>query len=241
MTEVAVAQVQRGEPEPRRHCRRDREHQEGRQRQHPPAGHHAEPGHHRGEQEHPHQEVHQRGEDGGEGDQQAREVDLPDQPLVVDHAVPRLAEDGGEELPRQQRGEHGDRIGEVTGRRAPHQVEEGLEDDDRGGRLQHHPGGAEHGLLVADLEIAQRQRPEQLAIAPQLVQLDPLPTGAGAEDASAHPGGRRSGLRGRREGRGNEGGRIELLQCHAGSPFRSASGVGASGARAPGRDAPTRP
>ena len=72
--------------------------------------------------------------------------------------------------------------GMAAGGHFGHAAEEDAEDDHLRERLQHGPGGAEDGLLVADFDVAPDEEIEQLAIAPHLGEIDDLPAGPGLDD-----------------------------------------------------------
>ena len=106
------------------------------------------------------------------GHDQPREIDLADQIRIADQAARRLAEAGREERPRQHAGEHHQRVGRVAIRR---QLGDSAEDDgeDNHGqeRPDHRPGSADHRLLVAHRQIAPSEHIEQFAITPQIAPI----------------------------------------------------------------------
>src|SRR5262249_54968903 len=63
-------------------------------------------------------------------------------------------------------------------------------------RLEDGPGGAEDGLLVADLDVAPGEEVEQFAVAPQLAEVDEPPAGLPLDDRDRQI----LGLDGRRRG-----------------------------------------
>src|SRR5439155_19042259 len=119
-------------------------------------------------------EVDQAGNDRRDGNHQAREVDLRDQILVSDQAVAGAVERVGEQQPGQQAAEIEQRLGGVVGGKVA-QLGDDREDDHGAERLNDGPGDAKHGLLVANLDVAQGQDPQELAVLPQLLQVDRLP------------------------------------------------------------------
>ena len=123
-------------------------------------------------------EVDQPREHGRDGDDEAREVDLGEQVGVAHEAQSRSVTGAGEEVPGQQAAEAEDRV--RARRRAglliPQRlVEDDREDDHREERLQHGPGDAQHRLLVADEDVAPGEEVEQLAVLPELAQLERRP------------------------------------------------------------------
>ena len=99
------------------------------------------------------QEIHERHNDGGYRHDQARKIDLADQLFVVDQAIGSLAQPGGKESPRQDAGEHHQRVRRVAVRR---QFGDAAEND---GEYQHGEKGANERPQHADdrLLIADRQ------------------------------------------------------------------------------------
>ena len=120
--------------------------------------------------------------DGGGRHEQPREVDLGQDVLLADQALPALAHAGGEERPRQQPGEDEHRIGQALGRDLREPPEDDREDEHRQQGLEHRPGHAEHRLLVADLDVAPDQEKEQLAGVVQLLPVDRDPARARPDD-----------------------------------------------------------
>ena len=80
-------------------------------------------------------------------------------------------------------------------------AEEETEDDHGRERLDHHPQDTERGLPVAQLDVARRQNPEELPVAPQLGQIDRLPAAMRTQDKGRRSGSQRGagGCVGRQE------------------------------------------
>ena len=116
-------------------------------------------------------EIDERREHRRERHGQPREVDLRHQRLVHHHALAARGHGAREELPGHQRAEGRDRVGDP--RRAGHPIgaeqrpEQPREDRQREQRLEHGPGHTQRRLLVADLEVAQGEEGDQLAVAPE--------------------------------------------------------------------------
>ena len=89
----------------------------------------------------------------------------------------RAGEGSGEEVPGQQAGEGEHGVGHAVGAAADaeHLVEDDREDDHRDDGVQHGPQHAQHGLLVADEDVPPGEEVEQLAVLPQLAELQPHP------------------------------------------------------------------
>src|SRR5207302_7522309 len=81
-------------------------------------------------------------------------------------------ETAGEVRPRQHRREDEERIGHVVlGLHVQPPVEDEGEDDRRDERDEDRPGRAERGLLVLDLDVAPDQEEEELAVGPELAEV----------------------------------------------------------------------
>jgi len=126
-------------------------------------------------------EVEEATEDAGRWNQQSRKVHLLNQIRAADQTVRRLGEPVGEEGPWHEAGEAEDRIGHAVPRNAGETPEEQAEDDHREERLDDCPTGAERRLLVANGDVAPRQEAQQLAIAPDLAQIQRCQAAAALE------------------------------------------------------------
>ena len=126
-------------------------------------------------------EIHDASQDGGDRDDEPREVHLLHEVLAADEAVGGLGNAGGEEGPRHERGEGEDGVRDAIGRDAGEASEDHAEDDHRHERLDHRPGRAEERLAVAHLEVAPGQEVEQLAVLPERWQVDRCATAPGAD------------------------------------------------------------
>ena len=93
-----------------------------------------------------------------------------------------MREAGREERPRHERGVGEERVGNAVRRHMREASEEEREHDHREQRLEHRPSDPEHGLLVADLEVAPDEEVQQLAIGDDLTQPQSHPA-AGRLDA----------------------------------------------------------
>ena len=117
-------------------------------------------------------EVDERHAHPAERQQRPREVHLRDERQVREQAEAREAERRREVLHRQHAGDDEDR---VRGR-ARREVRELAEDDHVDERREHRhedrPGDAEERLLVAHGDVAPDERPEELAVVPQLADVE---------------------------------------------------------------------
>ncbi len=130
-----------------------------------------------------HQKVDQADDDRAGGEHQAGEIDLLDHVLGADQGHGAGLQAGVKEHPgeladeiEEKRGL--DAVGAGSGEAAE---DDGAQDGEDQG-LDERPGGAEDGLLVADLDIAIGEDPEELAEAPELFEIERHPAG-GREDA----------------------------------------------------------
>ncbi len=117
-------------------------------------------------------EIDHAGEHGGDRHGQPREIDLRDQVGAAHQAVGGLGQPVGKECPGHQRRVGEDRIGDAVRRHARQAAKEEAEDHHGQEGLDDGPGRAQHRLLVAHLDVAPGQEVEQLAIVPQLAQLE---------------------------------------------------------------------
>jgi len=140
--------------------------------------------HHREQNRRCDQQIDQRRERGGHRDDQTRKVDLREQVSLGDHAEGRLLQRLGEEQPGQQAGVGEDRIRNPIGGDLRDLAEDDGEDHHRDQRRQQRPENPENQrpenpenrLLVAHGHVAPDQKPEQLPIRPQLLEVDRAPT-----------------------------------------------------------------
>ena len=107
-----------------------------------------------------------------EREQRPREVDLRDEGKVREEAEAREAESGGEVLHRQHAGDDEAGVGGVA-RREVRELAEDDHVDERGERRhENRPGDSEERLLVADGDVAPDERPEELAVMPELADVE---------------------------------------------------------------------
>ena len=137
-----------------------------------------------------------------ERNDQARKVDLGDQVLVADQAQARTRRPIGRTAARaaarrrwRSRRARLQRVGRLP--RAEQQAEQHGEHDHRRQRLHHRPGHAEQALLVADQDLAPGQHQRELAVLPQLGQVDRHPTAAWSDQRDSLAGLRHCVVQGR--------------------------------------------
>ena len=107
--------------------------------------------------------------------------------VVVDQAVGSLAQPGGKKSPRQDAGEHHERVGRVAVRRQfGDAAENDGEDQHREKGPNERPQHADDCLLIADGKVAPREHPEQFAIAPQVQPIVPLGSASFDNDHVLH-------------------------------------------------------
>ena len=97
--------------------------------------------------------------------------------LVIRFAVPtRLFDDPASPWAKNVQGKQAavgeERVRQPVGGHPGEPAEEDREDHHRHEGLQDRPGGAERGLLVAHLDVAPDQEVEQLAVLPELPELE---------------------------------------------------------------------
>src|SRR5207249_3802550 len=98
---------------------------------------------------------------------------------TADEADARLADGGSKKDPRQQGSVDEDREGDIgVLSHAAQLAEEDGEDDHRHDRLDDGPGRAQHGLLVADLNVAPYEEAQQFPVAPEFADVECLPASA---------------------------------------------------------------
>ncbi len=112
-----------------------------------------------------------------------REEYFFDQIGAADQAVGGVGQAIGEKGPGDQGGVAEDRVGHAVGGHLGQAAEEDAEDDHGEKGLQDSPAGAQHGLLVADLDITPGQEVGQVAVLPEIaqVELGPSPWTAGCK------------------------------------------------------------
>jgi len=122
------------------------------------------------------------GDDDGDGHDQAREVDLAEEMRVLDEGLGGAGEAVGEIAPEHRAGhvkEHGrETVRGKAGDAAEHdgkdkRVQDGLNDE---------PKRTEDGLLVTGDEIPADKHADQVAVAPDIAQLQVVPFFAGGDN-----------------------------------------------------------
>ena len=121
-------------------------------------------------------EVDERRDDRRHRNEQPREIHLRDDVLVAAERRAAAAQRRREVGPRHERRQREDRVGQAVGRHLRQLAEEDREDDHRHQRLDDRPGGAEHRLLVADLDVAPDEEIQQLAVRPDFRERGGPPT-----------------------------------------------------------------
>ncbi len=123
-------------------------------------------------------EVQQRGADRRQRDEQPRKIDLADQMCVAHQTVGGRRHGVREERPWKERRKREQRIREAIGGHLGPASEEQAEHAHRRQRLKNRPRSAQHGLLVADLDVAPDEKSQELAVLPELAPPDRDPAGA---------------------------------------------------------------
>ena len=105
----------------------------------------------------------------------AREINLCDHALLVDDDAGRGLHSGGEIHPRQKSTVIKNWIGQSLRWYFCQLPEKQAEDNHRQHRLKNGPGRADHGLLVANFNVAPHKEIEQLPVGPQFPQVQSEP------------------------------------------------------------------
>jgi len=113
---------------------------------------------------------------------QARKVDLSEQLGVVDEGVGGLDDAIREVGPDDCAGHIKEELRQAVGGQLRHLPEDKRECDRRQQRLDQVPERPEHGLLVDRHEIAPHEQQHQIAVAPQVIQMQIEQMAAGSDD-----------------------------------------------------------
>ncbi len=181
MADVSIFDVERGEPQRDRKGGRHRQQDENRNEEQPERERHAVPLHEDkeyGEREH---EIDDAGQDRGDRHGEARKVDLRDQARAAHEAVGGLVHRVGKQRPRHERGICEHWIGKAVRGHPGQMAEKDGEDHHREERLDDRPGRAEHRLLVADLDVTPDEKVQELAVLPQVAELEGNPAARGLD------------------------------------------------------------
>ena len=166
--EIAVLDVQGGQPQPETEGGEKRHAQKNGQGEDPPARDEPGPGHEDPQDHEGDQEVDQVDDDRAGRDDQAGEVDFREHVGIRDERIAALGEGAGKELPREHRRNDQDRIGDPFGRQLRQVTEDDREDDHRQQRAEDPPGDADGRLLIADEDVPPGEEVKQLPALPQI-------------------------------------------------------------------------
>jgi len=133
-------------------------------------------------------EVDEAGKSGGDGENQAREIDFGDEALVVDDNVGGELEGVGEVGPGNESGEIENRIRQSLGWEFGEAAKKESEDEHGENGLENDPEDADDGLLVADLNVAPDEEVEELTVGPDFAKAK-LEQAGGRLDADGADGG----------------------------------------------------
>ena len=123
--------------------------------------------------------------DPGQWKKDAREVDLSDECPVGDEASARKRDRGGEVCPGKQRRVREYRIRDAVRGEVRELPEDECERNHRQERLQDRPRDADRRLLVANGDVAPGEPEQQLAVVPQLGDVEMRPARRGLDDRDA--------------------------------------------------------
>src|SRR5216683_3071888 len=115
-------------------------------------------------------EVHQAGKSGGNGKNEAREINFGDEGLAVHDDVGGHLEGVGEVGPGDESGEIKNGIGEAVGRELGEAAEKEGEDEHVEDGLENDPQDADDGLFVADFDVAPDEEVKELAVGPDFTE-----------------------------------------------------------------------
>ena len=181
--DVAIKSVERGEPEADAESGKDGEGQQGGEPKSGKSGADAVSESEKGEDHEADGEVHEAGKRGGNGKNEAREIDFGDEALVVNDDVGGYLKGVGEIGPGDESGEIKDGIGEAVGGELGEAAKEQSEDEHVEDGLQDDPEDADGGLLVADFDVAPDEKVKELAVSPDFAEAK-LEEAAGRLDAN---------------------------------------------------------
>ena len=129
--------------------------------------------------------------DGGDRNDEPGEIHLADQARLTHHGVPRRGDGAGEEVPRDEGGQHEDGVRIPFGGDLREVTEHDGEDRDAPDGPKDNPSHPDGRLLVPDLDVPPGEDPEELAVAPDFPEVEgPPPPGGGDYGlaASEYPG-----------------------------------------------------
>src|SRR6266852_978030 len=170
VADVAIKSVERGEPQADPESGEDGEREQRGQPKRGKSGANAVGDSENGEDHEADGEVHQAGKRGGNGKNEAREINFGDEALVIDDDVGGHLEGIGEIGPGDESGEVEDGIGEAVVGELGEAAEEESEDEHVEDGLENDPEDADGGLLVADFDVAPDGEVEELAVGPNFAE-----------------------------------------------------------------------
>jgi hypothetical protein len=183
ITDVAIESVERGHPEANAEGSEHGKKQQYRQPKRSERGFDAVDGGDHEEDDEADGEVHQARNNGGKREDEAWEIHLGDDALIVHDDAGAALKRGGEVGPGDERREIKNGIGEAIGRELGETAEEKSEDAHGHERLENDPGDADNGLLVADLDVAPDKEIEEFTVGPDFAEAK-LEEAAGRLDAN---------------------------------------------------------
>src|SRR6266436_7322233 len=198
---VAIKSVERGKPQADAESSENGEKQQHREPKSRERGLDAEGESEESEDHEADGKVHQAGKSGGNGQDEAGEINFGDEVLVVDDDVSGHLEGVGEIGPGNERGKIKDGIGEAVGGELGEAAEEYVEDQHVQNGLENDPENADGGLFVADLDVAPDEKIKEFAVGPDFAEAE-LEKAARRLDANGRggPGRERKSDAGLRDG-----------------------------------------
>ncbi len=187
VADVAIESVERGEPQSDAESGEDGEGQKSGEPKSGKSGADAVNGSENGEDHEADGEVHQAGKRGGNGKNEAREINFGDEGLAVHDDVGGHLQGVGEVGPGDESGEIKDGIGEAVRGELGEAAEKEGEDEHVEDGLENDPKDADDGLFVADFDVAPDEEVEKLAVGPDFAEAK-LEKAAGRLDANGGGG-----------------------------------------------------
>jgi len=165
--DVAIEGIERGEPEADAKSGENGEEQEKRKERSGCAGLHAVKQRDTDEDDKADGEIDESGKDGGEREDEAREIDFGDHALIFNDDIGRLLERVIEIRPGDERDEIKNGIGQALRRKLGEASEEKSEDKHGEKRLKDDPQDTDGGLFIADFNVAPDEEIKEFAVGPE--------------------------------------------------------------------------
>src|SRR5216683_1442385 len=170
VADVTIESVERGEPQADAQSGEDGEGQKSGEPQSGKSGADTVNGSENGEDHEADGEVHEAGKRGGNGKNEAREINFGDEGLAVHDDVGGHLQGVGEVGPGDESGEIKNGIGEAVRGELGEAAEKESEDEHVEDRLENDPQDADDRLFVADFDVAPDEEVKKLAVGPDFTE-----------------------------------------------------------------------